>query len=164
MTQMPAAHIPSPEEQRLEALRALQLLDTAPEERFDRITRLAARVLNVPSVVLALVDKDRLFFKSRHGCESTQIDRPDSFCDYTIRENKQLIVPDAKLDPRFKDHPAVTGKPFFRFYVGNPIAAVDGNIVGTLCALDQQPRMPSEEDLAVLRDLAAMAQIELNHG
>ena len=161
---MPAVNLPPNEAQRLEALRALNLLDTPPEERFDRITRLAARVLNVPSVVLALVDENRLFFKSRYGCEITELEREGSFCETTILENKQFVVPDAKLDPRFANHPRISEKPFFRFYMGNPIAAVDGSLVGTLCALDQQPRMPSAEDLAVLRDLAAMAQIELNHG
>jgi PAS domain S-box-containing protein len=160
---MPAALAPAKEEQRLEALRSLHLLDTVPEERFDRITRLAARVLGVPQVVLVLVDKDRLFFKSHYGTDLTEMDRAGSFCDLTIQENKQFIVPDAKLDPRFADHPCVIEKNF-RFYVGHPIAAADGSLIGTLCALDQQPRMPSAEDLDVLRDLALIAQIELNHG
>jgi PAS domain S-box-containing protein len=159
-----AAPLPANEAQRLEALRALNLLDTPPEERFDRITRLAARVLNVPKVVLILVDEDRLFFKSRYGTDLTELDREGSFCSYTILENKQFIVPDAKLDPRFANQSCVTDKPFIRFYVGNPIAATDGSLIGTFCAMDQQPRMPSAEDLAVLRDLSLMAQIELNHG
>jgi len=161
---MPDAPAPVTEAQRLEALRALNLLDTPPEERFDRITRLTARILNVPTVILVLVDKDRLFFKSHYGMELTELARHGSFSEVTIQENKQLIVPDAKLDPRFANHPSVVGKPFFRFYFGNPVAAVDGSLVGTLCALDQQPRMPSAEDLAVLRDLSLIAQIELNHG
>jgi PAS domain S-box-containing protein len=148
----------------LVALRALNLLDTPPEERFDRITRLAARVLNVPKALVVLVDQDRLFFKSHYGTELVGMDRQGSFCEYTILENKQFIVPDAKLDPRFADHASVTDKPFIRFYVGNPIAATDGSLVGTLCAVDHQPRMPSAEDLAVLRDLALITQIEVNHG
>jgi PAS domain S-box-containing protein len=161
---MPAAPLPANEAQRLEALRALNLLDTPPEERFDRITRLAARVLGVPKALLVLVDKDRLYFKSRYGTDLMELDRQGSFSEYTILENKQFIVPDARLDPRFADHPSVTNKPHFRFYVGNPVAATDGSLVGTFCAFDHQPRMPSAEDLAVLRDLALMAQIELNHG
>jgi PAS domain S-box-containing protein len=158
--------VPSPvtEAQRLEALRALNLLDTPPEERFDRITRLAARVLGVRMVALVLVDEHRLFFKSRCGTETVQMDRAGTFSEATILENKQLIVPDATMDPRFVNHPSVVGKPFYRFFAGNPVAAVDGSIVGTLCAMDNQPRMPSDEDLNVLRDLAALAQIELNHG
>jgi PAS domain S-box-containing protein len=161
---MSDAQLPAGEAQRLQALRAMNLLDTPPEERFDRITRLAARVLGVPAVALILVDENRLFFKSRYGTDCVDLDRAGTFCDTTIRENKQFIVPDAKLDSRFANHPMVTGKPFYRFYMGNPVAAVDGSLVGTLCALDHQPRMPSAEDLAVLRDLAAIAQIELNHG
>ena len=121
-------------------------------------------MLGVPTVALILVDENRLFFKSRYGIDLTDLEREGTFFDATILENKQFIVPDAKLDPRFADHPTVTGKPFFRFYVGNPVAAVDGSLVGILCALDHQPRMPSSEDLAVLRDFAAIAQIELNHG
>jgi PAS domain S-box-containing protein len=161
---MPAAPLPANEAQRLEALRALNLLDTPPEERFDRITRLAARVLGVPIVSLILVDENRLFFKSRYGTDLTGLDRQGTFCEYTILENKQFVVPDANLDPRFANHPAVTEKPFIRFYMANPVAAADGSIVGTLCALDHQPRVPSAEDLAVLRDLSLIAQIELNHG
>ena len=161
---MPAAPLPANEAQRLEALRALNLLDTPPEERFDRITRLAARILNVPMACMALVDEKRDFFKSRYGFDLTEASRGDTFCPYTIVENKQMVVPDAKLDARFAKSQYVTGKPNIRFYVGNPIAAVDGSLVGTLCVMDHQPRIPSAEDLAVLHDLALMAQIELNHG
>jgi PAS domain S-box-containing protein len=161
---MSEAQVSAQEAHRLAALRALNLLDTPPEERFDRITRLAARVLGVQAVALILVDETRLFFKSRSGIETLGMDRLGTFSDATIRENKQFIVPDAKTDPRFINHPYVLGKPFFRFFAGNPVAAVDGSIVGALCAMDSQPRMPSAEDLAVLRDLAAIAQIELNHG
>ncbi len=161
---MPEDQEPANEAQRLVALRALNLLDTAPEERFDRITRLAARVLGVQVVALILVDENRLFFKSRAGTETIEMPRGNTFSEICIQANKQLIVPDAKADPRFSNHPFVIGKPFYRFFAGNPVAAVDGSIVGTLCALDSQPRMPSAEDLAILGDLAAIAQIELNHG
>src|ERR1700689_2223175 len=102
---MPAAPLPANEAQRLEALRALHLLDTPPEERFDRITRLAARVLNVPMACVVLVDENRLFFKSRYGLDLTEVNREDSFCPYAITENKQLVVPDAQLDARFKESP-----------------------------------------------------------
>jgi PAS domain S-box-containing protein len=161
---MPAAPLPANETKRLEALRALNLLDTPPEERFDRITRLAARVLGVPMASVVLVDESRTFYKSRYGFDCVQSNRDDSLCPYTILENKQMVVPDAKADERFVDNPFVTGKPNIRFYMANPITAVDGSIVGALCAMDHQPRVPSAEDLAMLRDLALMAQIELNHG
>jgi PAS domain S-box-containing protein len=161
---MPAAPLPANEAQRLEALRALNLLDTPPEERFDRITRMAARTLNVPMACVVLIDEKRDFFKSRYGFDLVEANREDTFCPYAILENKQMVVPDAKLDARFKDSPYVMGKPNIRFYVGNPIAAVDGSLVGALCVMDHQPRIPSMEDLAVLRDFSLMAQIELNHG
>ncbi|HEY0256396.1 MAG TPA: PAS domain S-box protein, partial [Candidatus Methylacidiphilales bacterium] len=161
---MPADPSSAQEIQRVEALRALNLLDTPPEERFDRVTRLGARILGVPAMALILVDEHRLFFKSRYGTDCVDLPRAGSFCDYAILENKQFIVPDAKLDPRFANHPTVMGEPFHRFYVGDPVADTDGNIVGTLCALDRQPRIPCSEDLAVLHDLALIAQIELNHG
>ena len=152
------------EAQRLEALHALNLMDTGPEERFDRITRLAARVLNVPMACVVLVDDRRGFFKSRYGIDIPEIPRGDAFCPYTILENRQMIVPDAKLDERFADNPGVLEKPYIRFYVGDPIAAADGSLVGALCVMDRQPRVPSAEDLAVLHDLARIAQIEVNHG
>ncbi len=161
---MPAAPLPANETQRLDALRALNLLDTAPEERFDRITRLAARVLGVPMACLALVDENRLFFKSRYGFDLTEANREKSICAYAVLENKQLVVPDARLDARFADNPYVMGKLNIRFYIGNPITARDGSLVGALCVMDHQPRIPSAEDLALLRDLALIAQVELNHG
>ena len=161
---MAAAPLPANEAQRLEALRALKLLDTPPEERFDRITRLAARVLAVPMAFVVLVDERRLFFKSRYGSELVEANRDDSFCGYAVLENKQLVVPDATGDPRFAAHPLVTEKPFVRCYVGSPIAATDGSLVGALCVMDHQPRILSSEDLAILHDLSLIAQIELNHG
>ncbi len=159
-----AAPTPANEAQRLSALRALNLLDTAPEERFDRITRLAARVVNVPMACVVLVDSDREFFKSRYGFDLTAIPREDSFCHYTVLENKPTVVPDARLDERFAQNRHVTGAPHVRFYAGHPIAAADGSLVGALCVMDHQPRVPSAEDMAVLHDLALIAQIEINHG
>ncbi|MCE0483354.1 MAG: response regulator [Methylacidiphilales bacterium] len=161
---MPAAPTPPNEQQRLAALHALNLLDTQPEERFDRITRLAARILGVPIAYIVLLDENRQFMKSRYGSDTVEETREAAFCGYTILEDKQLVVPDAKLDPRFVDNPLVTGKPNIRFYLGNPIAAPDGSRVGTLCVIDRHPRIPSAEDLAVLQDLALIAQNELNLG
>src|SRR5471032_2007017 len=104
MSEAPAS---AQEAHRLAALRALNLLDTPPEERFDRITRLAARVLGVQVVALILVDEHRLFFKSRSGTDTIELARGNTFSEITIQENKQLIVPDAKLDPRFANLPFV---------------------------------------------------------
>ena len=159
---MPAASLSTNETQRLAALRALKLLDTAPEERFDRITRLTARILNVPIAYVTLVDEHRQFKKSRYGSDTVETPREISFCAHAILENKQLVVPDAQMDSRFADNPLVTGKPYIRFYAGNPVAAPDGSLVGTLCVIDRQPRIPSDEDLQNLRDLAMVVQNELN--
>jgi PAS domain S-box-containing protein len=159
---MPAAPVPANESQRLKALRDLRLLDTAPEERFDRITRLAARILSVPIAYVTLVDESRQFKKSHYGSDTVETSREISFCAHAILENKQLVVPDAQIDPRFADNVLVTGKPYIRFYAGNPIAAPDGSLVGTLSVLDRLPRIPSAEDLQALRDLAMITQGELN--
>jgi PAS domain S-box-containing protein len=159
-----AAPNPANEPRRLAALRALHLLDTPPEERFDRIVRLAARVLNVPMAVVVLVDEKRVFIKARHGFDFTEIPCEFSFCPTTISDNRQFVVPDAKADDRFANNPFVVNSPNIRFYVGDPIAAADGSLVGALCVMDHQPRVPSAEDLAVLHDLAQIAQIEVNHG
>ena len=161
---MAAVPLPANEAQRLEALRALNLLDTPPEERFDRITRLTARVLGVPTACLALIDENRIFFKSRYNFEATVLDREGTFASYMVLENKQFVVPDARLDERFKNHPHVIGNLNVRFFIGSPIATADGSLVGALTVTDHQPRIPSAEDLAVLHDLALMAQNEVNHG
>jgi PAS domain S-box-containing protein len=161
---MAAAPLPPNEPRRLAALHALNVLDTPPEERFDRITRLAARVLGVPIAYITLVDQNRQFMKSHYGSETRETPREIAFCAYTILEDKQLVVPDAQGDPRFADNALVTGKPFIRFYAGNPIAAADGSLIGTLSVIDRKPRIPSEEDLLALRDLATLARNELNLG
>ncbi|HUB68465.1 MAG TPA: response regulator [Candidatus Methylacidiphilales bacterium] len=161
---MPAAPLPSNEPRRLAALHALNVLDTPPEERFDRITRLAARVLGATMANITLVDQNRQFMKSRYGSDTVETRREVSFCAYTILEDKQLVVPDAQSDPRFADNELVTGKPFIRFYAGHPIAAADGSLIGTLNVMGPRPRIPSEEDIQALRDLAALAQNELNLG
>ena len=158
---MPAAPLPANEAQRLTALHALHLLDTPPEERFDRITRLAARILGVPIANVTLIDEDRQFHKSHYGSNTVETPRDDAFCSYTILENKPLIVPDAKTDSRFSDNGLVTGKPFIRFYAGIPVAAPDGSLVGTLCVIDHKPRIPSDEDMQILRDLAKVTENEL---
>ena len=159
---MPAPPLPANEQQRLAAVRELKLVGTGPEERFDRVTRLAARILRVPVALVTLMDENYQFFKSRYGTDMTGNDREKAFCSYAVLENKPLVVPDAEKDPRFADNPVVTGAPHIRFYMGQPIAAADGSLVGTLCVIDSKPREPSPEDLAALRDLALIAQNEMN--
>ncbi len=158
---MSGASIPVDEEERLASLRALGILDTPAEERFDRITRMAQRVLGVPMAAVTFVDGDRQWFKSRQGLSASETPREDSFCAHVVVEDELMHVPDASADARFSDNPLVTGDPSIRFYAGSPIKGPDGANLGALCALDSQPRELSEDDRATLGDLAAMAEQEI---
>jgi PAS domain S-box-containing protein len=150
-----------PDLERVRALHELGLLDTPPEERFDRITRLACRLLGVPISLIALVDTDRQWFKSRVGIDLRETTRVTSFCTHTIQHPHGLVIDDARLDPRFAANPFVTGAPDVRFYAGIPLAAPDGSRVGALCVIDTQVRHFDDEQMATLRDLAAIAGDEL---
>ena len=155
------APIPADETRRLGALRALNLLDTAPEERFDRITRLAKRLFGVPIALVSLVDADRQWFKSAVGLCATETPRDISLCGHAVAGDEVLLVPDLHLDERFHDNPLVTDEPKVRFYAGCPLRVPGGSKVGTLCILDREARAFDHEDLALLRDLARMSEQEL---
>lgn len=158
---MPSAPLPENEAQRIRALHALQLLDTAPDERFDRLTRLAQRLFDTPIALLSLVDSDRQWFKSRIGVDVRETPRELSFCAHAILGDDVLVVPDASADHRFRDHPLVVDLPEIRFYAGCPVKAPDGSALGTLCVIDHEPRQVHEEDARLLKDLAAMLEQEL---
>jgi GAF domain-containing protein len=153
--------IPDNEAQRLAALRALNVLDTPPEERFDCITRIAARLMDVPICLVSLVDANRQWFKSCVGLAARETPRDISFCGHAILESEALVIPDALAAPRFADNPLVAGEPRIRFYAGQPLSAVDGSRLGTLCLIDRKPRHMSAADLQALRDLAHMVEREL---
>lgn len=158
------ATLPDPasnEAQRLQILISLNILDTPAEERFDRITRLAARMFDVPISVVTLIDADRQWFKSRQGVSVSQTDLSVSFCRHVIEQEHVLVVPDARDDPRFADNPYVTGPDSIRFYAGAPLATADGTRVGTLCVVDRRPRAFNAEEAAALRDLASIVANEL---
>ncbi len=150
------------ERQRLATLHALQLLDTPSEERFDRITRLATHLFSVPISLVTLVEEQRQWFKSVQGLSICETPRDQSFCAYALEKLEVLVVPDAWLDPRFRDNPLVTGDPRIRFYAGAPIQALDGSILGTLCIIDRQPRDFSLADQRALQDLAQWVEHEIN--
>jgi len=154
--------IPIDEFQRLEALRSLRVLDTPAEERFDRLTRLARRLFNVPQALVSLVDEDRQWFKSHSGTEVTETPRDVSFCGHAILGDEVFVVTDALRDPRFADNPLVTGEPGIRFYAGCPLSVGNGLRIGTLCIIDFEPRRFGDEDADLLRDLARMAEQELS--
>ena len=146
--------------QRVAAVRALRLLDTPREDRFDRITRIAQQLLNVPMAMVTLVDLDRQWAKSCVGLPEQDIARGWSLCSYAIASGRLLEVPDAAADPRFARYPMVAGDPQIRFYAGQPVAAPSGFLVGTLCVMDRVPRSLTERQRATLRDLAAWVELE----
>jgi diguanylate cyclase (GGDEF)-like protein len=158
---MQAPAIPANEATRLDALRALQLLDTPAEDRFDRLTRLARRVFGVPMAMVSLVDMDRQWFKSRQGLAQCEMSRAESLCGHAILGDDIMVVADTLADPRFADNPIVLGEPHVRFYAGCPLQAPDGSKIGTLCVMDTQPRSFSLDDVQALTDLAHLAEREL---
>ena len=158
---MKAPEKPADESKRLETLRALKILDTSPEERFDRLTRLAKRLFGVPISLISLVDDDRQWFKSSVGLGASETPRDISFCGHAILGDEAFLVPDAALDERFSDNPLVTGDPKIRFYAGCPLSVSNGSKIGTLCLIDRQPRVLSDDDRELLEDLAAMAEQEI---
>ncbi len=152
------------DETRLGALRELNILDTASEERFDRITRLTARVLKVPTALITLVDSSRQWFKSRAGLDARQTPLSLSLCKHTVADEKPLLVPDTLLDARFATNPLVLNPPKIRFYAGVPLFSTSGATLGTLCVVDTVPRNFSVDEITTLTELAAMAQAELQQG
>jgi diguanylate cyclase (GGDEF)-like protein len=153
--------VPGNEPKRLDTLRALNILDTAPEERFDRLTRLARRLFGVPIALVSLVDENRQWFKSCVGLPIRETSRDISFCGHAILGDDIFMIPDARCDERFKDNPLVTDDPNIRFYAGCPLRASNGSALGTLCLISDKPRDLSDDDRALLRDLARMAEQEL---
>lgn len=158
------APLPADEDARVTALHDLDVLDTAPEERFDRHTDHIAAILDVPVALVSLVDTDRQWFKSRHGIEVEQTPREMSMCAHAILGSDVLQVEDTLDDPRFADNPLVSGGPRMRFYAGMPLVLDDGSRVGTLCVADHRPRHLDEEQLDALRHTAALVVRELQVG
>lgn len=150
------------EDARLAALYELELLDTPDEPAFDRVTRLVTKLLSVPISTVTLVDAKRQWFKSSIGVEPQETSRDVAFCAYTIMCPEPFIVEDASQDPRFAQNPLVTGPEGIRFYVGIPLRSMQGLALGSLCALDTKPRVVSEDELAALQDLAAIATEEVH--
>ncbi|MCJ7556787.1 MAG: sensor domain-containing diguanylate cyclase [Gammaproteobacteria bacterium] len=152
---------PQEEQARLETLRSLSILDTPPEERFDRLARMAKRLFGVPIALVSLVDENRQWFKSCLGLSMSETSRDISFCGHAILGNDMFIIPDTLADERFADNPLVLNDPYIRFYAGCPLRAPNGRKLGTLCIIDLQPRNFWEEDFEALKDLASMVEREL---
>jgi diguanylate cyclase (GGDEF)-like protein len=149
------------ETRRQKALRALQILDTPIEERFERITRAARQMLRMPIAALSLVDASRQWFKSVQGLDAAETSRDDSFCGHAILGEGAFVVPDARHDERFADNPLVREEPWIRFYAGHPLRAARGLPVGTLCVADRKPRKFGAREQGLLSSLARAAEAEL---
>jgi two-component system sensor histidine kinase/response regulator len=157
------APLPINEVSRLEALRQLDILDTAPEEAFDDLVRLAANVCSTPIALVSLVDADRQWVKAKVGLDFTEAPRDLSVCAHAILERDVCVIPDLAADSRFSTNPFVTSEPGLRFYAGAPLLTKEGHALGMLCVLDRVPRELSDEQKSLLRSLArqAMAQLDL---
>ena len=159
---MEVAAKPDNEAERLEATLSLGLLDTPPEERFDRYTRFAQRLLEVPIAYVSFIGDDIQWFKSVQGLEIEQVPREQSFCSHTILTEEMMIVEDTIEDSRFRNNPFVVNPPYVRFYAGVKLNIREGICVGTFCVADIKPRYPSEEDMQLLKDLAHLLELEFH--
>lgn len=149
------------EAHRLVALERTGLLDTPPEEAFDRLTWLAARALDAPISLVTLLTPARQWFKSRLGLEMAETPRSWAFCNYTLMRKDVFSVEDLSADPRFADNPAVAADDGFRFYAGAPILDEDGYPVGSLCVIDRKPRVLTADQSRALMELARMGSTEV---
>ncbi|GAA0610453.1 hypothetical protein GCM10009422_01590 [Brevundimonas kwangchunensis] len=153
------------ERSRIAALKAYGVLHTAPEADFDEIVRLAALICETPTALLSLVAEDEQWFKARVGLDACSTSRDVSFCDHAMRGADVMVVPDARLDPRFADNALVTGAPHIRFYAGAPLVSPDGHPLGSLCVIDSAPRpdglTPLQTETLMVLARQVMAQMEV---
>ncbi|HEV8608699.1 MAG TPA: PAS domain S-box protein [Thermoanaerobaculia bacterium] len=155
------AALPANEEARLEALRELEILDTAPEPEFDDLALIASQICDTPISMISLIDHDRQWFKSKIGVEAKETSRDLAFCAHAILQRGLFVVSDAMNDPRFSTNPLVTADPRIRFYAGAPLRTSDGHALGTLCVLDRTPRQLTEEQENALRALSRQVEAQL---
>ena len=160
---MKPAPIPTDESDRLSELKALNILDTPREPRFDRITELVADVFGVPMVFLTLVDGDRQWFKSTYGIDVEATPRDVGFCAHAMLEPQEMVVPNATKDARFADNPFVTGEFHLRFYAGVPLHGPNGKGIGALSLVDTEPREFSPKQIGQLKKFAAIVESEISH-
>ena len=153
--------IPDDEALRLAAVRRYEVLDTPADGAFDRITRLAARLFEVPISIVSIVDEDRIWFKSHYGLDAEQIEREPGLCASAILQEDLWLVNDATIDPRTLTNPLVRGELGLRFYAGAPLVTRDGYRLGTFNIIDVQPRSMTEDEQQTLKDLAAIVVDEL---
>ena len=152
---------PVQEEERLAALHSLDLLENVTEDRFDRVTKLAAEIFRVPMAYVAFIDADRQWYKSAVGMCLTGTDRSISLCQYTIHRKEPLVIQDTLEHELARTHPMVMGDPHLRFYAGVPLSGPRGQKIGTLCLVDMQPREFTPGDLERLLTLASIVEREI---
>ena len=145
----------------LAGMHIVDVFYTPLEERFERITRLARRSLNVPVAAITCLSPDKQWFKSVAGWAVTELPVSHSLCPLTLEDNRICVINDTQADSRTAEHPLVVNRPNFRFYAGYPLQESSGLAVGTLCVFDTQPREFSEEQLCTLHDLGEIARHEL---
>jgi GAF domain-containing protein len=160
------APLPPDEERRLAALQSYGVLDTPPEDRFDRVTGMVSAVLGAPIVLVSLIDEDRQWFKSRCGLATEQTARDVSLCGHAIMSDEPLVVPDATADARFADNPLVLGPPHLRTYLGAPLIAPCGARIGTLCAIWSEVTPVTDDQVDKMRSFASivMERLEESRG
>jgi GGDEF domain-containing protein len=159
---MQALALPDNDWLRQMSVNELEIADTQPEEQFDRVVRLAARLAGTRHAALSVLDGDRVVLKSAFGAYLRALDRADALCTLAIEQRQTLIVGDALQDERFRDHPLVRQPPGLRFYAGAPIRSPAGVHVATLCVFDEQPRPFGHEALREgMQDLAQTVESEL---
>lgn len=149
------------EQKRLAALDALKIMDTVPEESYDKLVRLAVDLFNIPICYIAFLDDKRQWFKSRHGFKPQQTPRNIAFCNETIKKSEPLIINDTYQDERFANSPLVQNEPYIRFYAGVPLTNPEGYNVGTFCLADTSPKQLSPKQLDSLLHLASIAKDQL---
>ena len=158
---MQAPALPENDEARVSTLRKLNVLDTPRHDRFDRYTRMSARIFDVPITMISLVDRYRQWFKSVEGFDAEETSREDSFCGHAILGDEIFEITNARRDRRFRDNPLVLGQPHICFYAGAPLKAPNGHKLGTLCLIDRVPRRLSDEENVMLANLADMVVAEM---
>src|SRR5210317_989846 len=157
---MKRPEIPEDEEIRLKSLKSLNILDTPAEDRFDRIIRMTRRIFDVPAAFISFIDSDRQWFKASAGIDFAEISRDQSICAHAILDDEPFIIADAATDHRFTDGPLVQGDTGARFYASYPLRLPNGSRIGTLCIIDDHARLLENDDLELLRDLAATVERE----
>ena len=158
---MQVANFPDNEAARVATLHSLKILDTPRDDRFDRYTRITARIFDMPIVLISLVDRYRQWFKSAEGLDADETPRDISFCGHAILGDDVFEVRNARRDARFRDNPLVIGQPHIRFYAGAPLETPNGHKLGTLCIIDRVPRRLADEEKTMLKNLADMVVGEM---